>query len=120
MKTRIKIVKIPLNTDRASAFGLVFKLQFYFPDPDRPEITVFLDNELTRSQDWAIYGVRSERPDLFRNVAFSGLGEPRAFELGSEFRIEFASLTQEEVVYARTGKTLEPAYHFEVEPLHVH
>lgn len=120
MKTKIKIVKVSLNTDRAHANGLVYKLAYYFPKPKEPTLEVFLDNDLTRSEDWAIYGVRNKRSDLFCSVGFSGIGEDRIFELGTRFRIRFVGLTKEEVVYAKTGKCLEPAYHFDVEPLNTH
>lgn len=116
MGTQIKIVRESMNTDRDHALGLVFKLRYVF-EIGRPRLEIFLNNEVTRSQDWAIYGARHDRPDLFRHLEFEGLRETRHFELGRSFQVEFTQMSLEEIDYRRSGKTLEPAYHFRVDVL---
>lgn len=119
MAKEIKIVRESMNTDRDHALGLVFKLGDVFPI-GQPHLLVFFDNEITRSQDWAIYGVNYSRPDLFRCLKFEGLQEARHFELGQKFHIEFIQMSLEEIDYRRTGKRFEPAYQFRVHALNTH
>ncbi len=116
MGTQIKIVREAMNTDRDHAFGLVFKLGSVFKI-GQPRLEILFDNEITRSQDWAIYGARHDRPDLFRHLEFEGLRETALFELGHSFLVEFTQMSLEEIDYRRSGKTLEPAYHFRVDAL---
>ena len=117
------IVRQSLNTDHAHAYGLIFKLRYFFPNSGQPHLQVFLNNEVTQPQDWAIYGVGglseagSEPPEIFTYLSFDEIGQTKYFELGQRFRIEFTNMSQEEVDYRRTGKRLEPAYHFSVEVL---
>ena len=117
------IVRQSLNTDHAHAYGFVFKLRFSIPNGRQPQLEIFLDNEITQSQDWAIYGVGglseagSEPPEIFAYLSFDEIGQAKYFELGQRFRIELTDIGQEEINYRRTGKMLEPAYHFRVEAL---
>ncbi len=109
-----------MNTNRARAYGLVFKLKYTFPTREQPRLEVFLDNEITRLQDWEIYGVGGlsepfcEPPDFSRYLEFEETGQIKHFELGQTYQIEFTGMSEEEVNYRRTGKKLEPAYHFHV------
>lgn len=116
MTAEIKIVRQSLNVDWDDAFGLIFKLAYVFR-MGQPRLVAILDNDVTRSQDWAIYGERRDRPDLFRHIDFDGLGEVRHFELGRSFKVEFCRMSLEEIEYARTGKSIETAYHFKVDAL---
>jgi len=114
----IMIVREAMNTDRAHALGLIFKLQIYFQNPGQPRIEVFFNNDVTRNGelDWAIYGAADyDRPDLCRNLEFEGLNETRHFELGGSYHIKFTQMSLEEVNYRRIGRMLELAYHFHVD-----
>lgn len=115
MSAQIKIVRVAMNTDRDHALGLVFKLEYVFPNLGQPRLQVFLDNELSQSQDWPIYGVDPRRTELFLYLEFEALRQIRHFELGRRFQIEFTHMTLEEIEYSRSGKMFEPAYHFRVD-----
>jgi hypothetical protein len=121
MGTRIKIIRQAMNTDRATACGLVIKLTYVFPKRDQPHLEIFPDNEQTRSEEWEIYGAKYDQDgnkhDCVRTIEFSGLNESKVFELNSRFRVQFVGLTEEEIDYPRGGKTMEPVYHFEIEAL---
>ncbi len=120
MSKQIKLIRMAMNTDRARAYGLVFKLKYFFPNRHKPQLQIFLDNEITRSEDWEIYGVGGlsepwrEPQNFYRYLEFEKLGQTKNFELGRNFQIKFTDISDEEVDYRRTGKAIEPAYHFQV------
>lgn len=118
MTIQIKLIRESLNTDWTRAHGLIFKLQMYFPIRDQPRLEVFLHDEIARTEQWEIYGVPAsvafQRPpnNIARFLEFEKLGQAKGFTLGREFQVEFAAMSEEEVIYRRTGKTFEPVYHF--------
>jgi hypothetical protein len=120
MSIQIKLIRKSMNTDWTRAYGLVFKLQYYFPKPDQPHLEVFFHDGIARSEQWEIYGVpwsyRLQRHpnSIARFLEFENLGQAKHFQLGREFQIEFTAIGEEEVHYRRTGKKIEPTYHFRV------
>ncbi len=105
-----------MNHQSASAFQLIIKLSYHFPQKTQPQLEVFPDNEYTRSNEWAAYGAQEHSNIPVAMVTFTELNQVKSFKiLEQEFQIQWTHMDEVEVNYPRAGCKLEPQYHFEIE-----
>lgn len=115
---KIQIRKDSMNPHYAKAYGLILKLTYTFPNHEAPHVEAFPDNEMTQSEEWHIYGAKSESESLVKILKFTGLNEPQDFELeGKKLKITFIDLTRDNVDYLRGGSKSEFVYHFKIDQL---
>lgn len=108
----IRILHISLNVDRAECFGCVFKLGFVLERRMRPRLEIFVKTEESEAENWEIYGGPDE---LVSSVQFTEIGDTQPVEFeGMQLRITFTGVEDQEYHYARTGRTMVPAYSFNV------
>jgi len=103
----------PYNAYHAEAFGLVFKLSYYFENRENPHLEIFLDDDEAKAKEWDIYGALPDDSGRFAHVAFDALGEERSFQVcASRFRIRFDKLDSDDFTYPNGSKERMPVYEF--------